>query len=301
MTSEELRMILGISGVVAKIKGDELLVEVCIFCSNAKWNLELNAEKGVFRCWACRTGGRLDKFLEQLTGERYKIQPQFARDRKIVPVQVGDRPQEFKTRPIIEVPSACTYLTDRGYDAEVVRTFGLTVCVEEGHELYGRIVIPIRDYWTGNVLGWTGRSYTGGWPKYMSMLPTMMVTGWRAQGRTTPAVVVEGHLDGIAAHRAGFSAAVIGGISINDLSEWSARIQPEQWIVVMLDGDAPEAAERLYWNIAAVRTTARLGLVTLEQESDPSNVGPVAIKRLVEAAISSSDGTSQDGGSTLVE
>ena len=168
----------------------------------------------------------------------------------------------------------------------------LSVCVEEGHQLYGRIVIPIREYWTGHIMGWTGRSYTGGWPKYFNMLETVLVTGWRAPGRTTPAVVVEGHLDGIAVRRAGFSAAVIGGIGFGDLSEWAARLLPEQWVVVMLDGDAPEASNRLYWNIAAVRTTARLALVTLDLNADPAGLGPDAVKRYVLEAISDGDGTS---------
>lgn len=292
MTSEELRAILTVAGLAAKIKGDEVLVEVCVFCSNARWNLELNATKGAFRCWACREGGRLDAFLERLTGTRYRIQPQFARDKKAPPSPAVDRPQEFRTLSIPEVPSAADYLSRRGYDPEVAREFGLSVCVEEGHDLYGRIVIPIRDYWTGRILGWTGRSYVGQWPKYWSMLQTMQVTGWRAPGRTTPAVVVEGHLDGIAVRRAGFSAAVIGGISFNDLGEWAARLLPEQWAVIMLDGDAPKDAARLYWNIAAVRGDARLSVVTLASEADPAGLGPDAVCGLVQTAISSQGGTS---------
>src|SRR5258707_411250 len=131
MTSEELRTILVVAGVSSKIKGDEVLVEVCIYCSNPKWNLELNATKGAFRCWACRTGGRLDTFLEQLTGTRYRIQPQFACDKKAPPQHAGDRPQDFRTLPIADVPSAADYLSRRGYDSAVMHEFGLSVCVQD--------------------------------------------------------------------------------------------------------------------------------------------------------------------------
>jgi len=113
-------------------------------------------------------------------------------------------------------------------------------------------------------------------------------------------VVVEGHLDGIAVRRAGFSAAVISGIGFGDLSDWAARLLPEQWAIVMLDGDAPEPANRLYWNIAAVRGEERVRLVTLDPAADPASLGPEAVRQLVQAAISSPNGTSQSG-SSLVE
>jgi len=61
---------------------------------------------------------------------------------------------------------------------------------------------------------------------------------------------------------------------------------------VLLDGDAPEAAARLYWNIAAIRGTLRTRLVTLDQFADPGSLGPTVVGQLVKAAISSSDGTS---------
>lgn len=301
MTNEELRAILVAAGVECRIKGHNILVHVCPYCGSDRWNLEICAPKGFASCWVCKMPkpGRADIAVELLTGSKLRIQTT-SRERRSAPVQIGDRPQEFQTLPIAEVPSAADYLSRRGYDSEVAREFNLSVCVEEGHQLYGRIIIPIRDYWSGNVLGWTGRTYTGQWPKYLSMLPAIQVTGWRAPGKKTPAVVVEGHLDGIAVRRAGFSAAVLGGITISDLGEWAGRLLPDQWAVIMLDGDAASAASRLYWNIAAVRTTAMLALVKLGEEEDPASMGPAGVHRHVMAAISSLNSTSQDGGSSLV-
>ena len=301
MTPEDLRTILATAGVSCKIRGDEVYVEICPYCSSDRWNLEINPVKGFAKCWACKQPkpGRADIAIATLTGVQYRIQTA-SREKKKGVAPTSDRPQEFKTLPIAEVPSAADYLSRRGYDSEVVKDFGLTVCVQDGHDLYGRIVIPIREYWTGYVMGWTGRSYTGGWPKYFNMVETVLVTGWRAPGRTTPAVVVEGHLDGIAVRRAGFSAAVIGGIGFSDLSDWAARLLPEQWAVVMLDGDAPEPARRLYWNIAAVRGEARLRMVALDKTDDPGGLGPEIVKQYVQDAISSPDGTSQSGSSLVV-
>ena len=294
MTNEDLRATLVAAGVTCRIKGDEILVQTCPYCGSDRWNLEINATKGFAKCWVCKMPkpGRADIVVEVLTGVRVNIQT-VARIKKPTPVVTTDRPQEFRTLPVAEVQSAADYLSRRGYDPDTSREFGLSVCVDEGHQLYGRIVLPIRDYWTGYVLGWTGRSYTGGWPKYLNMVTTLSISGWRAPGRTTPAVLVEGHLDGIAVRRAGFSAAVLGGIGVADVSEWSARLLPEQWCVVMLDGDATAAAQRLYWNIAAVRGAERSIIATLEPEQDPGGLGPAVVRRYVEEAISSMHGTYQ--------
>ena len=294
MTPDELRTILTVAGVSCRVKGDEVLIEVCPYCGSDRWNLEINAEKGFAKCWVCKQPqpGRADVAVADLTGQKHQIKT-VARDKKPTQAPTADRPKDFKTLSIAEVPTAADYLSRRGYNSEIVRVFGLSVCVEEKHQLYGRIIIPIRDYWTGFVIGWTGRSYTGGWPKYLNHLDTLEVTGWRAPGKLTPAVLVEGHLDGIAVRSGGYSAAVLGGIR-RDVSEWAARLLPEQWSIVMLDGDAVDAAEQLYWNIVAVRGEVRVALITLGAEEDPAGIGPDGVRRHVEAAISSNDSTSQD-------
>lgn len=283
MTKEELYTIVTTAGYACRVKGDEVVLHICYFCGNDHWNLELNAGKGNFGCWVCRAGGRLETLLEQLTGQTYHIVRE-PRERTLKPaaaVALAAAP-ELKTWPITEVPTAQRYLARRGLDLDTVAAFGLAVCVDETHPLHGRLVIPMKDFWRGRTLGWIGRSFTGLRPKYLSTLPQSQVTGWRAPGKATPCIVVEGHLDGIAVRRAGYSAAVLSGTSTPDVEAWAARLPAATTVMVMLDGDAVEAGRRTYWALAAQRGEDRLSLILLPSEQDPADLGPAGIRGLVE-------------------
>ena len=289
MTQDELQRTLVTNGLTCRVRGREVVVETCVFCGNAKWNLELNAEKGVFKCWVCKEGGRLDRFLKTVTGERHHIPVALGDREKAKPVG-APQPAGFLTVPVEMVYPASKYLARRGLTPDVIRDFGLAVCAEHGHRLEGRLVIPARDFWTNAIVGWVGRTFTGAHPKYLSTLPRSAVTGWRVAGRRTPCVVVEGHLDGIAVRRAGYSAAVLGGTGATDVAEWAARLWAETPVLVMLDGDASETARRLYWGIVAVRGQDQTRLVELGVGQDPADLGPAGVADLVARVLGTSLG-----------
>lgn len=279
MTTDELKELVTLAGYNCRIARDQVVLEVCYFCGNERWNLELSAVKGVFSCWVCKKSGRLERILHDLTGQRHNV-----------PVTLGARaekklviPQDFKSMPVGEVYSARTYLTRRGVTPEVATQYGMVVCVQEGYLLEGRICIPARDFWTGDVLGWVGRSYTGGVPKYMSTMPKKVICGWQRHTPKLPAVVVEGLLDAITIHQAGYSAAALLGTGGTGLVEWASRLDPECPVAVMLDGDAIEQARKTCWQISAVRSTVIL--IPLEAGADPAAVGSEGVRNLVERAL----------------
>ena len=43
-----------------KVKQDEILVEICPFCGNQKFNFQISTTKLVYHCWACSVGGSLN-------------------------------------------------------------------------------------------------------------------------------------------------------------------------------------------------------------------------------------------------
>jgi DNA primase len=159
----------------------------------------------------------------------------------------------------------------------------------EKHQLYARIAIPLREFWTGDVVGWTGRGYSEEHRKYVTTLPRKIITGWRQRSASAPVVIVEGPFDGIAAHRAGFHAAVLSGVGSSGVEEFAARCFDTRAIVVMLDGDALDIARRLCWKIAALGrpvTCARLA-----PGVDPAALGPDGVRFAVENAIRASVST----------
>lgn len=284
MTPHELQAALVASGVPCRLQRSEVAIQVCLFCSNAKWNLECNAEKGVFHAWCCKRGGRLDKLLKDVTGEDYRITVQRVEREKLAP----QKQAEFLAMPIEQVESAMLYLGRRGITPQVAKAYGIAYVNQPGpppHMLHGRIAIPAKDFWSGEVVGWIGRSYTGQKPKYITTLQQKIITGWRQRSSFTTSVVVEGPLDGITAHLAGFNAAVLSGIGGSGVEDWAARLSPESDVIVMLDGDAVEQARQLYWKIAAVRKSPLL--VTLPPGSDPASIGVSGVQRVVAGAVSS--------------
>lgn len=289
MTTEELQQLLAVSGIESRVQRDEVAVRVCVWCGNERWNLELNAPRGLCHCWSCKRGGRLDTLLRALTGAQHRI-----------PVQKdGGRPARpqpsstFRTQPITADRAAEAYLAQRGIPSYVAAQYGMVICVEPEHRLMGRIVLPLRDFWTGEIIGWVGRSYTGKVPKYLSTLPKKVITGWRTKNKNVPAVVVEGPFDGIAVHRALFSAAVLSGVGGNGIVEWAARLPQSTPIVIMLDGDAAERAHQLYWEIAPLRGS-NLAVALLGESQDPASLGPTGVALMVQQVLRSM-GTTDSG------
>jgi hypothetical protein len=284
MTPDELLSLVTLVGVNARRRGDEVVLETCPYCGNDRWNMEINAINGLAKCWACKEPrpGRADTVVTLLTGEHHHLtihrEGGVARGVPVVP-------DAFATVPIERSPVAARYLARRGITPDVIARFRLAVCAQRGHLLDGRIVIPALDFWTTVLVGWVGRTFTNHRPKYLSTLGEARVTGWRAPGRTTPCVVVEGHLDGIAVHRAEYSAAVLGGIAAPDLEEWLGRVDERTPVVIMLDGSATSAAAQLYWRAAVVRGSGRLCVAALAEDQDPASVGPDGVRAAVSAAL----------------
>src|SRR3954469_18837150 len=151
----------------------------------------------------------------------------------------------------------------------LLREAGLLRIPEDGSAPYdwfrGRVIFPIGDR-AGRIIAFGGRTLGDEQPKYLNSPDTpvfekgRILYGWSAArahlardtdaARGTPVVVVEGYMDVIALHRAGFGGAVapLGtALTETQLHElW--RLAPEP--VLCFDGDA--AGQR-----AALRALAR--------------------------------------------
>lgn len=284
MNVEELKTVLTTSGWSCRVSHGEVELEVCYYCGNDRFNLGLSPDKGVYHCWACRKGGRLSEILKALTGQHFDISVQQSA-RKKAPSTQKTTAAEFKSMTIAEVPSAERYLVRRGITAEVAAQYGMVVCVDSGHRLEGRIALQLKDFWTGDLVAWVGRSYTGREPKYISTLIHRVITGWRMRDKDTPVVLVEGPIDGVAAHRAGYQAGVLSGVGAAGAVEWASRLSLSAPVVIMLDADAVGQATRLYWQLFPV-LAGRLSIVKFEDgTADPAQVGPDGIRTLVDQAI----------------
>lgn len=287
MTPEELQRDLTTAGIACRVRRGEVVVETCYFCGNEKANLELNPERGLFHCWACNEGGRLDRFLHEWLGQEVYLPVRSAahQDRTAMPAHTT---APFAAVPAHTVPSALHYLSRRRIDQNTATTYGLLVCTEAKHPLVNRLVIPIPEFWTGNIVGYLGRTYTNQRPKYLSTLSRRVVAGYRVRSPRTPCIVVEGFFDGIAVHRAGYHAAILQGTTAPGVKEFGARLPQEMPVLVMLDGAAREEAERLCWTLRSVRP-GQVQLASLPIGKDPAEFQPRVLQLFVTKVLAQSE------------
>ena len=141
-------------------------------------------------------------------------------------------------------------LTGQGFTVQDLVDAGLVVENEEGRRydrFRGRLIIPIRDE-KGRVVGFGSRSLDGSEPKYMNSPQTSIFDKGRLlfgldRARTTirneqSSVLVEGYMDVIGTHQAGFTNVVAGmGTSLTESQlKMLKRLAPR--IILALDPDA---------------------------------------------------------------
>ena len=174
-----------------------------------------------------------------------------------------------------------------------------------GELFYNRVMFPIRDR-RGRVISFGGRILGDGQPKYVNGPETPLYSKRRtlfasdfareAARNGAPVVVVEGYMDVIALHQAGFGAAVapLGTALTEDQLEELWRLSPAP--ILCFDGDkaggraAARAAELALPLLTPERT---LRLATLPASDDPDTLvrrgGPDAFQAVLNSARPLSD------------
>lgn len=288
MTTEELEQNLKNRGVPCRVQKAEVIVEECFYCGNDRWNLELNAEVGVYHCWACDEGGRLDRLLESQFGIRSHIPIHAWRDsrREVEDVRRLDL-EIINAKSAYLVASVKRYLTNRGIDEPDAEKYKIQVVLwkDGGTPLEGRILFPLSEYWSQAPMGLMCRRYLNNLvPKYLihQEPPVRMIVGYRNRYSKVH-VIVEGVIDGIHVHRAGFNAAVLLGSTAKDVEAWAARVPKGHDVIVLLDGDVTQAAFNLYWRIKPIYD--RVQVITLPPHLDPGDLESGVIRELLRSIL----------------
>lgn len=293
MTTEELFAAVTVAGHDARIRRDEVQVKTCWFCGNDRWNLELNAEKGVFSCWACRDSGfdgsgRLDYILNRFLGMDVSIPVRHFTEKEVKPPP--DRSKmidEMGLVPAWKLESSMRYLAKRGLTAEDARSYAISVCNAPDHRFKGRLVFQLTDYWHRTPIGIVTRRFVGSdGPKYMHDVESK-IAGYRHPDSKIH-VVCEGVFDGIMIHKAGANAAMLlGGMGLSmklELVEiWSSRVPDGEVILVCLDGEARDTTKHVLKRIQQLRRDAQA--VLLPEKIDPAQLDPEVLRRLFDGMI----------------
>ena len=169
-----------------------------------------------------------------------------------------------------------------------------------GELFFNRVMFPIRDR-AGRMISFGGRTMGDGQPKYVNGPETPLFSKRRtlyglnlareAARKGAPVVAVEGYMDVIALHQAGFSAAVapLGTALTAEQLEELWRLSPAP--VLCFDGDAAggrAAARAAQTALPAIAADRSIALATLPSGEDPDTLvrrrGPAAFTGVLEAA-----------------
>jgi DNA primase len=151
---------------------------------------------------------------------------------------------------LMDYQALSTYLNAKGFAAQELIDAGLVIENDEGRRydrFRGRLLIPIRDE-KGRVVGFGSRSLDGSEPKYMNSPQTVIFDKGRllfgldrARGpirNEKASVIVEGYMDVIGTHQAGFTNVVAGmGTSLTE-DQFKLLKKLADRIVLALDADA---------------------------------------------------------------
>lgn len=248
----------------------------CGLDGEGKGNLEINYDKGVFKCWACwqtnRMSGKIPWLLKRYARpehlkEYLLIKPEYLEDEddETAPIIVK-LPKDFKPltinygkydRPYNEV---MTYLRSRNITQPIINRFNIGYADKGPYA--GRVILPSYDA-EGKVNYYTGRAFwKTAWPKYRNpdapkeeIIFNENLVNWDAT-----IYLVEGPFDHIVTPN---SIPLLGKF-INDKLFMALQEKAQAYIVIVLDEDAYEDAKALYRKLNTGNLRDRIRLVKLK-------------------------------------
>lgn len=192
------------------------------------------------------------------------------------------------------------HLLQLGYPEEILITAGLSARSEQSGRLYdrfrGRVIFPIQDE-QGAVIAFAGRTLGGEQPKYLNSPDTPfyqkseILYGLHqarpALRKENAALVVEGYMDVISLHQAGFSQAVATcGTALTPQHLQRLRRHTRRLILLYDSDDAGQAATRRAI-FAALAGGFFVYVASLPEAKDPDELlrthGPEALSNALSA------------------
>lgn len=241
-----------------------------------KGNLEINIEKGVFKCWSCEsegTHGTVGKLFDlygnsQLKKEYEIIRPdEFKKvEKKIEKLRLPDSYTLFKdSSPRYPIRNqAYNYLKNRGITDEIIEKYNIGFCDTGSHS--GRIVIPSYNK-KGELNYYIARSWdVNSRAKYKNpktpkdeIIFNENLIKW-----SMDIYLVEGAFDSVFKPN---SIPMLGKHMSSLLFE-TLYDRAKANIIIALDGDAYDSALKLYHTLNGGELYGRIKIVKLPKDKD---------------------------------
>ncbi len=272
-------------GVDSRPHGDQLLYR-CPACASRRFVALVDPSSGLWHCSRCNEGGKIDVPTNAGTLRAHaarQAEVEMSWGPAVLPPweMLGSQAADFLTlRYGLTLPEFQVYGLVQGYEG---MSHGQPMPAPYG----GRILIPYVDH-TGEVIYFSGRSYTGAEPKYLNMpgrhplySPDWAIGGESAVGKKTrDLILVEGVFDAIKVRQStGLRVAAIGGKALPKyLMREVLKMRPGR-IRVALDSDALAAALKLRAQLAPF--VDAVDVVHLPPGQDPGSMGAKDLREVL--------------------
>jgi len=306
---DELLSACNLLGWNTRVRQDEILIGVCPFCGNSKYNFQISTTKLIYHCWACSASGTLrglSKFfplgnvakLRKTTTEKpevfgltesdvnsLKIFTQFTELNKLNKKD-KDAVEKFLQKRGISMAEALEYK---------IRYFSEAIVIDETlKKRYNeRVIVPLFDI-SGNLVFFTGRAikddvkfkYLNCDVKRKRFLPVYL-------GKENPNTVllVEGVFDAIAVHQAGFSAIPLLSMDITDLQLFALLGIGFEKIVISLDPGEFDSSLKLFQKLTKV---GLISYILFRVGEDLDCISRASIKEFVSHLLSSNQDSQRE-------
>lgn len=247
---------------------------------DGKGNLELNYYKDVFKCWVCKDTndmhGSVTKLIKRygtlkLLAEYRLLQPEKTFEGKAV-IKLLELPEGFKllkngNSRDFKFNRAMFYLNERGIDSKIIEKYGIGYTTIG--QFHNRIIIP--SYNDDGVLNyfiarWFDKQYTK--LKYLNPDASKQDIIFNENRINWDATIylVEGAFDHIVVP----NSIPLLGKNISDVLLYKLYEKAQSNIVVLLDNDAYDDAEHLYYKLNFGDLENRIRICMLPEGYDPS-------------------------------
>jgi len=265
---------------------DEILIEVCPFCGNSKFNFQISTSKFVYHCWACSVGGSLSNLAKFFplgdTAKQRKILP---KESEIFGLTIDDvnylkifaqflelNKLEKNDKEIVN-----KFLEKRGIPFEKaleykIRYSTAKIFIDEKlkKRYTNRIIIPLFDI-SGSLVYFVGRAVEENNPlKYCNceIKRKRFLPVYLSKENPNTVILVEGVFDAIAVHRAGFSSIPLLSMNITDMQLFALLGIGFEKIVISLDPEEFTSSYKLFQKLIGVGLKPWVMLRTGQEDID---------------------------------
>jgi DNA primase len=245
-----------------------------------KGKLEVNYQKGIFRCWVCfeinNMHGSIPKLLRRYGDAKtlkdfLLVKPEFNYNKKdkeptIVKLPEGFQPLATCNPEQFKYGQAMKYLTDRGITMDIIKEFniGFTAIGKYAN----RIIIPSYDI-DGELNYFVGRAFQK-WthPKYLNPIADKqeIVFNENKINWDSTIYLVEGAFDHIVVPN---SIAILGKY-LPDKLLYLLQTKAKANVVILLDGDAYDDALKIYKKLNTMNLQGKVKIIKMPDEVDIS-------------------------------